>query len=233
MPNVLIIRPLDDALPLAEILKSKGVIPLLYPLFKPLFLPLPPLKDPQAFIITSKNALRAIENHESLKNIPVFTGGDETAALARTLGFSNVTSASGTSKDLIPLLLEKANPTNGILWHLSGEMIKTDLVSILQSKGFQAKRQIVYKIEGVNTLPIELQTQLLQQEISHVLFFSPETTRHFINLLNKNNLAPSAHHITSLCLSEDVAQQGSGISWKDVWISPQPTSQSMMDYFNE
>ncbi len=87
MLRILLIRPLEDALPIAGILASKGVESLLYPLFRAHFLPIPPLKTPQALIITSKNALRAAAAYDMLKKIPLYVVGDQTARLAQVQGF--------------------------------------------------------------------------------------------------------------------------------------------------
>lgn len=233
MRHVLLIRPLIDALPVAQSLKAKGIVSHLYPLFKPCALSFPPLETPQALIITSKNALRAIEGYEDLKKFPLYVVGDQTAQLAQALGFSTVISASGTSQDLTQLILRQAHPKSGILWHLSGEMIKEDIVQKLQAAGLRAKRQIVYRIEGVEDLPPALLSDLQTQKISHVLFFSSQTTFFFVNLLKTHQLEKAACHLTALCLSQDVAEKARPLKWKKIWISPRPTLQSMIGYFDE
>ncbi len=232
MHSVLLIRPKEDSLPFAKILKSKGITPFLYPLFKAIFLPFVPPKNPQALIITSKNALRAFQDYQVLKNIPLYVVGDQTASLAHQLGFSKVLSASGTAQDLINLISRTAHPGEGTLWHLSGEVIKRDLVRDLESKGFQAARKVVYQIEGINTLPPPLVSQLQNQEISHVMFFSPQTTALFINLLIKKGLEDNTPQMISLCLSDDVAKKALSLKWKEIWISPKPTTKNMLEYFD-
>ena len=188
MPSVLLIRPMEEALPLSKILKSKGVKSLLHPLFEPRFLFLPLLKTPQALIITSKNALRAIQGHENLKNVPLYVVGDQTAQLAQDMGFARVTMASGTSQELTKLILNHAHREKGILWHLSGEVVKGNIIKELRAEGFKAERHITYYIKDAEKLPSSLLSDLQNQKISHVMFFSPRTTTIFVNLMNKNNL---------------------------------------------
>ena len=233
MSSVLLIRPMMEALPLAKILKSKGVKPLLHPLFEPRFLPLPPLKTPQALIITSKNALRAIEGYEDLKTVPLYVVGDQTAQLAQDTGFARVTKASGTSKELTKLILNHAQREKGILWHLSGEVVKGNIVKELRAKGFKAERHIVYHIQDAENIPASLLSDLQNQKISHVMFFSPRTTTIFVNLINKNGLEKVAHQITALCLSQAVAEKAKLLEWKKMWISPQPATQNLTGYFDE
>ncbi len=231
--RALVIRQEEEALSLAKALTAKGVEPYLCPLFKPFFLPCPSLENPQGLIITSKNALRALEEREELKQLPLYVVGDQTAQFAKNRGFKTVFSSSGTSKELLFLILQKAARTNGTLWHLSGDVVRGDIVETLKTEGFQAQRHIIYHIKEVDDLPSSLISDIQQQKMSHVLFFSPRTTDVFINLLEKNGLEKMASSITSLCLSQNVVERARCLDWKKIWVSPRPTVQGMIGYFNE
>jgi len=233
MHHVLLIRPLEDALPIATFLKSKGIGFSHYPLFKPRFFPLPPLKTPQALIITSKNSIRALEGYEDLKKIPLYAVGEKTAELAKQKGFVNIFNAAGTSQDLIKLIVKMGQRDKGILWHLSGEEVKGNIIEALTIAGFEARRQIVYLIEDVTDLPPSLQAKLINNSISHIIFCSPRTTTAFITLLKKNKLEKRACKIISLCLSQDVGEQALDLKWKKVWISPKPNLNDLLEYFDE
>lgn len=226
-------RPLEDALPMATFLESKGIKFSHYPLFKPHFIPLPPLIRPQALIITSKNAIRALKEYEYLKKIPLYVIGDKTAELAKQTGFVNIESASGTSQELTNLIMKKADRDKGILWHLSGERVKGNMIEPLNIAGFEVKREIVYSIEDATDLPSSLCLQLKNQIISHVIFCSPRTTTIFINLLKKKKIEMSTCQMISLCLSQDIGETALGLNWKKLWISPRPTINELMGYFDE
>ena len=272
MHRVLLIRQIEEALPLAKLLELKGIESCVYPLFEPIFLSIPSLEKPQGLIITSKNALRAIENElylntglprrcaprndeggkvqsqtslrgallrskpekifQRLQKIPLYTVGDQTAQFAHSLGFSKIFNASGTSQDLIHLILQHAQREKGILWHLSGEIIKGNIVETLQSKGFEAERHIVYGIDETKNFPPALLSALQNQMISHVMFFSPRRTTNFVTIIKKNKLEEATRSMTSLCLSQDVAEKAAELNWGKIWISPQPTTQNMMRYFD-
>lgn len=232
-PRALVIRQQEEALPLAKALREKGVEPYLYPLFTPHFLPLPPLENPQGFIITSKNALRALEGREELKKLPLYVVGDQTAQFAKAMGFSTVFNASGTSKELISLILQKASHNRGVLWHLSGDVIRGNIVETLKKEGFESRRYIIYHLKERDDLPLALVDDLHHQRLSHVLFFSPRTTTAFVNLLKKNGLETLTAPMTSLCLSQNVVEKALSLNWKKVWVSPRPTVQDMIGYFNE
>jgi len=233
MSHVLLIRALEDALPLASQLEGLGKKVLCYPLFEPQFFPLPPLEDIQALIITSKNALRAIKDNTQLKKTPLYVVGDQTAEMAKTLGFNKVYNAGGTSQELRELVARKAQPEAGILYHLSGQIIREDIVHELQSLGFKAERQVVYQIKDVERLPDSLITDFVNKRISHVLFFSPRTSEVFINLVKASKLEKEIALNKALCLSYDIAEKVQQILWEDIWISPLPSTHNMLVYFNE
>lgn len=233
MPRALLIRSLDDVLPMDMLLKSKGIEVSHYPLFKLRLLPIPPLDHPHALIVTSKNAVRALKTHEELKKIPLYVVGDKTAELAIQSGFLNVRSASGTSVDLIQLIVETEQRNKGTLWHLSGEMVKGDITKSLIAAGFEAKRQIVYDIEDATDLPPSLVIDLKNNIISHVLFCSPRTTSVFINLLKKEKLEKNACQMDCLCLSEDIEKKASSLKWRKLWVSPYPNINDLIGYFDE
>lgn len=226
-------RPLEDALPMASFLESKGIKCSHYPLFRAQFFPIPPLMRPQALIISSKNAIRALKGREELKKVPLYVVGDKTAELAKQTGFVNISNASGTSQELIDLIMKTAERDKGTLWHLSGEKIKGNMIEHLNIAGFKAKRQIVYSIEDVKELPSSLCMQLKNQVFSHVIFCSPRITNVFINLLKKKKIEKSTCQMISLCLSQDIGENALGLKWKKLWISPKPTINDLMRYFDE
>lgn len=232
MERVLLIRPPEESQTMGRILESKGIEFCHYPLFKPLFFPVPPLHNPQALIITSKNAIRALQGYEGLREIPLYAVGDETAEFAKQTGFSNVMSASGTSQELIKLIMETAGRDQGVLWHLSGEIVKGNIIEALKSAGFEAKRQIVYQIEGVLELPDALYGELKNHRISHVIFCSSKTTTLFINLLKKIKIKKMACQIIALCLSHHIRGNALDLQWKQIWVSPKPNIQDLMRYFD-
>lgn len=233
MHHVLLIRSFEDALAMTLTLKSKGIESSHYPLFNPQFIPFPLLENPQAFIITSKNGVRALEGLENLKKIPLYAVGDKTAELAKQSGFLKVLSASGTSSELLRLISKTAHPHKGILWHLSGREVKGDIVESLKVAGFEAQRQIVYEIKDVTDLPPSLCAALTNHTFSHVIFCSPRTTNIFVTLLKKQKLEKVSCQMRALCLSQEVGKKASSLNWKKLWISPRPNMNALMRYFDE
>lgn len=228
MVKVLIIRQREEAFPLANLLKQRGITSFACPLFKPLFFPLPTADLPKGLIITSKNALRALRHREDLRHIPVYAVGDKTAEFARTLGFSNVLSAGGEARDLLSFI-----PPNKTLWYLSGAVTKDKTLSLFMRKDLDITRHIVYTIKVRLGFPALLEREFRQHALSHVFLFSAYTTELFIDLLKRAGLQEATARMSCLCLSQDVVEKAKALPWKEVWISPQPTRQAMVDYFDE
>jgi len=233
MHNVLVIRPLNEAQHLSDLLNSKNVKSTLYPLFKPNYIPLPSLEKPQAFIITSINALQVLEDRDDLKSVPLYVVGAYTASHAKKIGFTNVFATEETSHELIRNIEALANRDKGQLIYLSGEKVTGRMVETLTENGFNAKRQIVYKIEDATDLPIPLVKDLKDKTLSHVMFFSSRTTSVFVNLLRDNGLSSMTSKMVSLCFSQNVAKQAEELVWDKIWISPKPNIQAMIRYFDD
>lgn len=233
MRYILLLRQKEESLALAGRLLSQGIQSCFYPLLTPHPFPISPLHNPQALIITSKNALRALGLDSPFRSLPLYSVGDQTAELARSYGYREVRSGSGTVHDLTALLQAKACPSRGILWHLSGDRIRGDPAADLRERGFQAERQIVYRIEEALSLPPCLIHDLQKEIITDVLFFSPRTAEIFMALLTQEGLTSVTRTITALCFSENVFQIVNSLTWAKLWVSPAPTLAHMIGYFDE
>src|SRR5262249_50998003 len=107
---VLVTRPHPDNEATRNALRARGFEVLLAPLLRFEQVPLPVDLDAGhgAVIVTSANALRAIEGQlagSALLKLPLFAVGGHTAAAARRAGFATVISADGDAGALRDLLL--------------------------------------------------------------------------------------------------------------------------------
>src|SRR5450432_3147329 len=89
-----------------------------------------------ALVVTSTNALRALESHPrraALLVLPLFAVGRRTAAAARAAGFLDVTAAGGNVQDLVESLRQHqgADP----LLYLAGQDRSHDLAGDLAADG--------------------------------------------------------------------------------------------------
>ncbi|MDK3154981.1 hypothetical protein QPK87_00030 [Kamptonema cortianum] len=66
-----------------------------------------------------------------------------------------------------------------------------------------------------------------------MLFFSPRTTELFVNLVKASKLEKEVSLNKALCLSYDIAEKAQKILWKEIWISPYPSTHNMLGYFDD
>src|SRR6185312_14035838 len=103
--RVVVTRPQADGERTAQAVEARGHEVLLAPLMPVELLDADLSGEWAGVIVTSGNALSAIEGHpqaESLKTLPLFAVGRRSAAAAH--GFSSVRSADGNVRDLVALI---------------------------------------------------------------------------------------------------------------------------------
>lgn len=129
----------------------------------------PPRLPREAYVIvTSKNGIAALTGTTEARHWPVLTVGDATAEAARNAGFQDVTSANGTSKEVIALIQSLTIPQGRPLVHVAGTKARRQIVENLRSQGYAAERHIYYASHSAASLPV-----FDIGDISHVLLYSP------------------------------------------------------------
>src|SRR5262245_7200509 len=95
--QLLITRPLEDAVVIAELLRARGHVPIIAPLMDVHYRDGPPLglDAVQAVLATSANGVRALARRTSRRDVPLYAVGPQTAESARSGGFKTVLSAEG------------------------------------------------------------------------------------------------------------------------------------------
>jgi uroporphyrinogen-III synthase len=91
--GVLITRPLEDALQTAELVTSRGFLPVVAPFLTIRKCSTTVPEGVQAILVSSGNALAALP----VRAVPLLTVGDATAQRARDSGFVDVRSAGRAS----------------------------------------------------------------------------------------------------------------------------------------
>jgi uroporphyrinogen-III synthase len=115
----------------------------------------PPLPErPQGFLVTSRNGVRGLEAHPSVdKTIPLWAVGARTAALARALGFRQVTEGEGTVSSLVPLIAKQCVREGGPLVYLRGTDVRFQLTQALSSLGFKSLEAVMYTCQTLPGIP--------------------------------------------------------------------------------
>jgi uroporphyrinogen-III synthase len=233
--TVLITRPEEDALPLAETLRARDLRVLIEPMLriKPVRDVAVDLEGVQALMFSSSNGVRAFAALNKSRDLPVFTTGEASARVARNLGFKNVEGADGDVNGLVRLVRHRLKPGDGALFHGAGSVVAGDLATQLGKLGYTLRREVIYEAVQAD----ELSPQLLQKfeagEIDIVLLFSPRTVETFLTLLKASSadrpaLADALSKVTALCMSRAVADAARQATWRDIEVAERPELNAML-----
>ncbi len=229
--RALVTRPREDAAETAELLRARGIEPVVEPMMTIAPVPgaKPEMAGVQALLFTSANGARAFAAVEPGRNWPVFAVGDATARAARALGFAEVASAGGDVEDLARLVAEKLDPESGPLVHAAGGAIARDLGEILGKKGFSVRRAVLYEARPVENLSPETVAQFRDGAIGLVLFFSPRTAAVFVTLARKAAIHTALGRSAAFCLSPAVAKAAGELPWGKIASAARPALPALID----
>ena len=227
--RILITRPIEDAKPLADALRERGIEVLIEPLLEIRQLEDAEidLQDVQALLFTSANGVRAFAALCPRRDLKTFTVGDGSAEAARQVGLVNVESAKGDVEALAALVVDRVKAEDGILFHAAGTVTAGDLKARLEGLGYQVRRAQLYEAKVATTLSTETRANLTLGGIDAVLLFSPRTASTFAQLWRAAG-SPSLARIHALCLSAAVAREIGNLGWAGVEIADRPDLPSML-----
>ncbi len=135
-------------------------------------------------VITSANAIRAIENHPSrlhLFGLRTFAVGDYTAEAARSAGFKDVVSAKAGARELSDLLVKSVATgelkRGATLCYLAGADLAHDLAADLGVRGFTVVTHTTYRMVPVAGFPAGNQRRLSLREHRRGVALFPAAAR--------------------------------------------------------
>jgi uroporphyrinogen-III synthase len=208
---VLVTRPHPDNETTARGLRARGFEALMAPMLR--FEPMPPSDDLTAdygaVIVTSANALRAIEPQlvqSALLSLPLFAVGDHTASAARSLGFAEVISADGDAAALRASVLgAKRSRKGSALLYLAGADLSRDLAGEFSAHGRDVVTVVTYRMVALPHLPREVCEAFAANAIEAVLHYSQRSARAFLEAARSDGVEISALSVLQCCLSANVA----------------------------
>ena len=231
MTRLLVTRPEPDATDTAGRLSALGLEPVLCPLMEMAVLDarLPQPDGLSGLILTSANALRALERREALApylGLPVFAVGDKTAAAASAAGFAEVISADGDANALVGLMGAKAK--SGTYFYPSAVETARDLPKALAAAGLLVIAAEIYGMSPLSRLPEPVAAALAEGDIDGVMVYSRRTASIFAEL-TELVLSPDRRRALSLiCLSENVAGPLVAHGFPRIALADFPSEEAMM-----
>ncbi|MDO8607829.1 MAG: uroporphyrinogen-III synthase [Phaeospirillum sp.] len=222
-------RPREDSAAVARALAERGFEIMIEPL-----LDIEPIADAvvdadgaQAILATSANGIRALARLHPDRALPVWTVGDASAAVARTLGYDRVHSAGGDVESLAALVAASVDPARGVLLHAAGTVNAGDLAGRLGALGFQVRRQVLYRAVTAGALSPELRAALGRGAIDLALFFSPRTAATFARLIAAAGLDEMLVRVAAYGLSVNVTAELANLPWAALRRAAEPTQAAL------
>jgi uroporphyrinogen-III synthase len=228
--RVLVTRPLPDGERTAAALRALGHQVLLAPLMKVKPLAADLAGDWSAVIISSANALRALNAQQiaPITRLPLFAVGQRSAAAAREAGFADVRSANGDAGDLIRVVAERFAGQTAPHLYLAGEDRAADIESELAKRNIPARTVVVYK--NITTgFPPELIRALDAGVIEAALHFSRRSAENYVNGARDSGRTAQALAPRQLCLSAQVAEPLRAAGARDIAVAARPDEAALLE----
>ncbi len=181
----------------------------------------------QTLLITSINAIRSLISISAYRDYKkILAIGRKTADFACKSGFKNVIPAGENVMGLLEYALE--NCRNERLLYISGREISYPLSIELQKHGLSCDRIVVYEMIYNTHLSAGCVDAIVSREVRGVMFFSLNSAKTFLNLINQHNLYASIQNLTAYSLSEKISKFLSQSVWRHVYTAVKPTHESLI-----
>jgi uroporphyrinogen-III synthase len=186
-----------------------------------------------AVVITSANALRALEAHArraALAELRVFAVGARTAAAARAAGFRNVVVAGGNVQELAQHIRAWAREgeIRDALLYLAGEDRSRDLAADLAADGLTVVTATVYRAVKADSFAPAVAAALAAGQVEGVLHFSRRSAQAYLDCAHAGGLRDQALAPIHFCLSDQVAEPLTAAGAKAVRIAARPDEAALI-----
>lgn len=230
--RLLLTRPVRESEALAALLQARGHEVLVTPLLsihrrEDAELP---KRDWQALLVTSANGARALGRlaDEALKSVPVVAVGEASAEAARAQGFMDVKAAGGDVHSLAALAADILDPAKGPLLHAAGSVLAGDLKGMLEARGFDVDRVVLYDAQKAEGFTPQAREALTSGVLDGVLFYSPRTARHFATLVKAEGVSEGLSRASAYCLSAAIASEIDMLGFAAIHIAAEPSQDALL-----
>jgi uroporphyrinogen-III synthase len=226
LKRILVTRPEPGATQTASRLTAFGLIAVVAPVLSVTTRQLCPPHRVAATVLTSRNAVASCPS--SIHGLPVFTVGTATATNAAEAGFTRIFNADGDATALAELIAITLSPTDGPLFLPTGLGQGEDLAASLRQRGFRVLRRIAYHAAGVAVLPGLVANHLRRGDLTAAMFFSGESSHHFVRLLRAAGLGESVRDVEAVSISERAAMPLRPLPWRRISVAAKPNQDAML-----
>lgn len=235
--HLLVTRPSEDAHDLEQALTDRGHVALLEPLLRiqPIAGAIVPDTAYQAVLVTSANGVRVLAQRPEARrfhNTPILAVGQASAHAAEAMGFARVEAAGGDLEALAHVVAQHCAPAAGPLLYIAGKVVSGDLKGLLETKGFDIDRVVLYEAAEAQQLSADIVTRIEAGGVDGVLLYSPRTARIWMALCEHAGIAEMARLVPHYCLSQSVANvllDATAWSGVSVRVAVQPTQNALLE----
>jgi uroporphyrinogen-III synthase len=226
--GVLITRPEPGGSETATRVAALGYRPIVSPLLDVRVLQpaLPAADRLQAVLVTSGNAIPSLS--ASHHHLPLFAVGAATAARARAAGFVQLHSADGDANALAELVAQGCDRHAAPLLLASGRGQGEGLAADLRARGFRVIRRVVYVAASVTSLPDVARHAFASGGLEAALFFSAETARQCVRLLQAAQLQEAVRPVDALAIGQAAAMALQTLPWRRICLAARPNQDAML-----
>ena len=209
--RVLVTRPEPGATATAARLAGLGHEPLAAPVTRIRATGAPPPAGPfDALIVTSANAVAALDRLGGARTLPAFVVGARTAERVAAAGFADVTWREDAGA-LAQAIVGRVPPGSALL-HAAGRDRRPEPAATLGAAGFRLAVWEVYAAEALDRLPAAIATALDGGRIDAALHYSRRSAEILCRLVRQAGRQEAFRRLDHLCISREVADEVVAIS---------------------
>ena len=215
--TILILRPQDRAKCLETLLTSNGYNVIIEPVIKVIpykYIPID-FKKVEAIMLTSVNSVKILNEHidkNIIINIKAYCVGEITKKWAEISGFNCIKTNAYSGKTLEKAILKEAMHFKKKIIFYGGESIAHNAIPAFKKAGINYERIILYKTVPIKKLSNNCKHHILNNKVSHILFYSPNIAKAFLTLTKNFNFS----NMTAVCLGKNIVNILEKHNWKKI-----------------
>ena len=186
------------------------------------------IKYADIIIFSSANAVNISKKYLNSFSNKVFCVGDDTKAACLKNNIKNVSSSSGTVKDLINLIKKKIKNKKKRIVYISAKEVAINLPFILKSKKFFVKKIVVYESKKIKIIDKSILDTIKTNQLNFISFFSKKTVETFNQLVLKYKLQNYLSNVECISFSNEIEKLAKKNNFKEYYVCTNPDRKSFL-----
>ena len=185
---------------------------------KPIIIPDINFKNFTSVIFTSSNAIQNLKNIKNINHLRCFCVGEETAEVAKKIGFLNIQAAGGNYKQLCDLIFKNCDNSKEKFIYVRGEFVSNDLEGDFKKQGYTLQSVINYTAEPNLNINEQLIEDLKNKFIDVIFVYSKRAADQLLKIILNYKIVNNLDDCCLNCISINVANTLKRLKWKRIKI---------------